>query len=466
MLYSPQPIYYTAIQSPQYHNFDSPAYQNPKYVEALKQLKFVSDIWNGDNISQYLPKESKEPAEAYAQRLARAYWAKPFKRSIQGFAGLLTDFQTVDIPASLNDWLDDIDGCGNTLTTFLNDADERVLRDGSVAMMVDFPSDIVTSVADEMGLVRRPYLKLIDARNIINTRYEFLGGRLVPTLVVIKELDWIPKGLFGEELHTRYRVIRFDGNYDIWEVNTGDDKRLIASGRYSIGRIPIVFYKLGNGEPPLLELAETNEVYCRIYSDYLEIIRKCNLPVPVRKGFQKADLLHDSLIIGTNHFVDLPPDGDFYFAEPTGAALGATRMELERFEVKMLQMTLGFALANQVVRTATETEMMSAPTKSSLKALALRKQSAVEQIFSLWSMWENQGEYGGTIEINKAILSAPLDPVVVDKLIQMVDGGLLSKETALRVLQEGSILPRDVDIKSEIRSISSNLHGQTQEILG
>jgi hypothetical protein len=378
-------------------------------MEVISDLTFLDDMWNMENLYAYLPKDQFEQDFDYSQRLSRIYWSTPFRRSIQGFAGLLTDFKTQDTNTSLESWIDDVDGRGNSLVAFLNDADELVLRDGFVGVMVDFPNTPVATRADELGVVRRPYMKLIDRRNIINYRLDFINGRQVPTLVVIKEYDWMPVNLYGEEKRERFRVIRGNGDYGVYELDSASkqsEPRLIDSGRYSVGRIPLVFYSLNNGNPPLMELAKVNLKYNQLYNDYLEIMRRCNLPVPVRKGVIDTS---EPLILGGS-VINLKADGDFYFAEPKGIAIGDTRRELERFETLMLQMAVGFAMTNQTVRTATETEFMAASTKASLKTLAVRKQSAVEQIFSLWSLWENKGEAGGSISINKNLLSAPLDP--------------------------------------------------------
>lgn len=439
---------------------NSPAYQNAEYLAMEQDLAFLQDMWDCDRIHLYLPKDRFETNDSYEGRLSRAYWQTPFKRSIQGFAGLLTDFTVKDIPKSLDEWLDDVDGYGTTLSSFLNDIDERVLRDGLVGVLCDFPNTLVASAADEIGLTRRPYFRAIDRRNIVNTRKAFINGRSVLTLIVIREIELVPDRAFGEKQRLRYRAIREDGSYIVYEADTNDmvwatteaQFKVVDQGRYSIGRIPVVFYSLGNGAPPLMELAKTNLAYNRIVNEYLEILRRCNMPVPVRKGV--ADKSAPLLLGG--HVVDIATDGDFYFAEITGNAITATRMELERFEQKMLQMALGFALTGgNNAKTATEIEMMATSTKASLKTLATRKQSAVEQMFSLWSIWMGGSEYGGSIDLNKNLLNPPLDPVLVDKLIQMVDGFLITKETALGVLQNGGILPRDLDIEAEVKKVSS-----------
>ena len=99
----------------------------------------------------------------------RSTYAPVYRDSIRAYAGLLSRFQIVDGPASMLQAEKNIDLQGESLQSFWNKCDEKALRDGGVYVMVDMtPDDEEQNFFDEQTVGRRPYLLLIDRKDVIN----------------------------------------------------------------------------------------------------------------------------------------------------------------------------------------------------------------------------------------------------------------------------------------------------------
>lgn len=282
-------------------------------------------------------------------------------------------------------------------------------------------------------------------------------------MLCLKERTLEPDGLYGEKEETYYRVLR-PGSWELWEVERVQGKweaELIDEGETTLSEIPIVMYSVTDvcpfdAEPPFKNLAEMNFSHYQLYSDYRELMRKLCLPVPVRKGLVMpgqpvSDL--PSLILGPNSCVDIPSEGDFYFAEPSGSAIAAIRLELDKITEEMTRITLGF-LSSETgeAKTATEVQLAAGSTQASLAGMALMKESAIEEVFRLWASYYSL-DYGGSASVNKDILQVRLDPQIISAYSAMAAQNQISLLTFLKMLKEGQVLPRDVEPDTEAEQV-------------
>lgn len=473
-------------------NPDLPSYQNPEYRSIAPRLRVSRDIFQGitawvidgkvvdsNRASRYLPKEEAERPKPYLNRLLRSLLVNFYRPAIRGFAGLLSDFELSDrVPQSLRENEQNINLQGDSLTSLLAQADELVLRDGFCGVLVDFPQrpvddegrSLITDADAERRFNLRPYLILVERSDILNWRVRTArSGKREAEQVTIRRTETRPVGLYGSEEITTYQVWESSG-YETFEIlvdDSGIDStpivRSLGFVEVSLSQIPIVFYSTTSldpflSTPPLYDLALINICHYQLLSDYFEVMYKCNRPVPVRTGLIQHGSydLNDlpPLIIGPNSVVDVPEGGMFGFAEPTGAAIAATRQALHDLEMAMLREALNFFGDGDTTKTAREVDLRSSQTRATISLLAEQKESAVEQIFSLWSQWMNQGADGGTIEVNKSLLRSPLDSQVMQVLSSLVTVGQLDIETFAQILQEGKVLPKSVSAADVINRIS------------
>lgn len=410
----------------------------------------------------YLPKETKEPSQAWADRIKRTTFDNRFEPAIKDYAGLLSVFSlNEDTAQSILGNQNNIDQMGNDLWTFFHEVDQYCLRDGWCGVMVEFPpvDPNINSQADLLESDRRPYLVLIDRRDILNWRTTKINGLPQLTRVTIRETRLEPEGEYGEKVAVYYRVL-IPGEYFVFQIieTKGEEQLLLVEqGTTSLTEIPLVYYSdtesgLFSAKAPFLNLAKLNIEHFQKRSQLNEVLRKCNLPVPVRKGLisQAEDLKKvPPLVIGPNSVLDIPKDGDFYFAEPSGVAIAASREDLKDLEAAMDRMTLDFLTSGEHQKTATEVVLDSTKTSANLKGVARRKESAIQQIFKLWVAYTGEIE-GGGITQDEDLLSMPLTPEQTGKLEDLQSQGLISHRTLLLLLQAGKVLPRQFDIDAEV----------------
>lgn len=467
----------------------------------ISELQLLWDCWNDlkDTEEKYLPIEIKEPPQAYANRVKRTVFDNRFEPALKDYAGLLSVFSLTDeVAASIEANKDNIDQQGNDLWTFFHEADQMTLRDGWCGIMVEYPpqDDSIQSQADFIASDRRPYLVVVDRRDILNWEFTYVKGKPILTRITIQERRLEPDGDFGESEAIYYRVLK-RGEYAVYQIVdnggvqyaqsdniqfvsanstppiNGNKKQLVLveSGTTSLDEIPLVYYSvtqsvLFSAKAPFLNLAKMNIEHYQKRSQLNEVLRKCNLPVPVRKGLiVTPDDLKKAppLVIGPNSVVDIPVTGDFYFAEPSGVAIAATQSDIEKLERSMDRTTLDFLTGGEHQKTATEVVLDSSKTSANLKGIARRKESAIQQIFQFWVQYTGEDE-GGGIQMDESLLQMPLDPNAVDKLESLAEQGFISHRTLLVLLQLGKILPRQFNIDAELAATQHETPRETIEL--
>jgi hypothetical protein len=470
--------------NPPTDNPNLPSFIDAEALDIAPELQLVLDCWTNlkGRKSLYLNQEEREPARAYKNRLDRTRFDNRFEPVIKGHAGLLSDFQlTDDAPPTLEEAEENIDLQGNDLQTFFQNLDEHVLRDGGVGILVEYPKEDpgIRSNGDMLESGRRPYLVLIDRRNILNWDVACVNG--VPTIqrVTVREQRKVAKGLFGSETQIFYRVLT-PGRFDLFQVLQGEDGwRAVhieeESGDTDLDVVPMVWYgadsdsQLFVSKPPFINLAGLNIEHLQKRSNLNEVLWKCNMPVPVRKGFvQNSDSKKPipPLVIGPNSVVDVPKDGDFAFAEPTGTAIDSTQTDIEKLEGAMDRESLAFLNGGEAEKTATEVVIDSAQTSCTLKGMARRKENTFKKVCVVWCAYTGEEEPADSAGIKVAdnVLQAPPNPQDIQLILDAM-GNKLSLKLGLEMLLQRKWLPADTDIEEELKNLEQAEQEKAEQVL-
>ena len=195
-------------------------------------------------------------------------------------------------------------------------------------------------------------------------------------------------------------------------------------------------------------------------SDLGELLHKCAMPVPVRKGAPIGpDGRPAPLILGPNTAVDLPAEGgDFAFAEPSGKSLQRHQEEIKHVEELMDRSSLNF-LYGANVKTATEASLRASQVASSVSALTRNKTSMFGVLVRLWAWYAGEqssitSESG--LSMNDSLITKPLGASEMAQLVNLYTNDLLSKRTVLEELQRGGVLDPDLVIDKEIERIDED----------
>lgn len=457
------------------HPTDDPtlvSYVRPELRALSEELERVNDCFDllrTDKCkAKYLHQEPGEPDAAFESRLSRSTYTPVFRDAIKAFAGLLGNYQEIELPKSVEDNIENVDMMGSSLSKFLNDLDQMVLRDGGAAVLVEMPPEQVEleSALEETEEGRRPYLVPIERMNIINWRTTMSGGREIVEQAVIRTLEErvSEEGAFGTHLEPVY-VLLTPGRFVKYELRrgAGDSKWQmvkIAEGQTSLPTVPLVWMgatgsRFGVGTIPLTGLADLSIQHYQLRSDLAELLHKCAMPVPVRQGAPTdAHGRPAPLTIGPNTAIDLPVEGNFGFAEPTGSSLQRHQEEINHVESLMDRSSLNFMYGQAGSRTATEAALQGSQIQAQVKTLIENKESAVDLILRLWGAYTSETiEQEAGIDVSDSLIQRPLEAQEVQSYLNLFGENAISHQTLLEELQRGHALSQEIDIEEEIARI-------------
>ncbi|ADF42445.1 portal protein [Synechococcus phage S-CBS2] len=464
------------------HPTNDPAlvsYHRPELVRMLPQLELAHDCWTllngegrGEAKGKYLSKEPAEPNAAYKARLDRATYAPIYRDSIRSYAGLLSRFQLIEAPQSMMDAEGDIDLQGSSIQSFMTLCDEHALRDGGTFIMVDMmPESGADNFFDQMNDGRKPYLINIQRGDVINWSVRYDRGREIVERVTVRQLRSMPdpEGGFGALVEPIYYVLT-PGKVESYRLAK------TAASRYenvkideistTLPVVPLVWYgatssRFAQGDLPLAGLADLSIQHFQMRSDLAELLHKCAMPVPVRKGAPIGpDGKPAPLVLGPNTAVDLSGEtgSGFDFAEPSGKSLERHQSEINHVEMLMDRSSLNF-LYGANIKTATEASLRASQVASSVAALVRNKSSMFGMLMRLWAWYA--GEVGqitkeSGIALNDSLINKPLGASEMAQLVNLYSEGLLSKRTVLDELQRGGVLDPDMVIDEELGRIEED----------
>jgi hypothetical protein len=453
------------------------SFHRPELVRLLPQLEKAYDCWTllnadgaGESKQKYLPKEPAEPSAAYQARLGRSTYAPIYRDAIRSYAGLLSRFHLIDAPSSLEDSKTNVDLQGSSIQSFMTQIDELALRDGGTYVMVDMmPDSGASNFFDQLNDGRHPYLISVNRADVINWSVRYDRGREFVEHATVRQLRSLPSpdGTYGSVVEPVYYVLR-PGKVEAYRlVNSGTrrwENQLIDTVETTLPIVPLVWYgattsRFAQGDMPMEGLAELSLQHFQMRSDLGELLHKCAMPVPVRKGAPIGpDGKPAPLVIGPNTAIDLSGESgsDFSFAEPSGKSLERHQQEIRHVEELMDRSSLNF-LYGANVKTATEASLRASQVASSISSLIRNKTAAFGVIMRLWAWYageQDQITVESGIAINDSLINKPLGASEMAQLVNLYSQGLLSKQTVLDELQRGGVLDPDLVVEQEISRIT------------
>lgn len=407
---------------------DFPSYQSEEYQEINKDIDFVDDMVGGNilwifpngrvnhvKLRSYLPSHEGEHRVDYRIRYTHTPWYDLFKQVLSRLPGYLSQVSYTDfIYQGLKQYWGNCDKQGSSLPTFFLDADYRVLKDQVCFILVDFPDTENFLFSPNQIAESRPFLKLIDRKDLINFICDETGKL---TKIVIREAIEIAEGAYGKSHYTQYREFNEDGSYKVSVVikekkkqqtltRTGEPKLLlytIKEGKNSIGEIPLVIYSFDRispltAKPIFYNLAKLQLNHYELCSQDYMALRQSNFPIYVREGIrqvgQKSDI-EDYKVLAPNRMQDIPSGAKFYVVEPSTEWAEVNKSRLEKIEAEFSKQENQFLGQNSGTKTATQSKFEASSRNANILILALRKLQALNQIEYFWAKY-----YGINVDLS------------------------------------------------------------------
>lgn len=470
---------------------DSPESKHPARKRMENDWLTCRDLAQGQRAvvqarTRYLPRHVAEDNEDYNIRLQHAELYNGFRRTMIAGVGLVMQTpprMSDDAPDEFKkDW-ENIDGGGTHGDVFSARLDLDATVTGLAGILVEYPKVANPTAIDSAEEARRglrPYWVPICAEQFISWRHVKVDGTTVLTQLVLREDVEEEAGAFGVAQVCQFRVFRrevtreFDSNgvkivtvsptvqWELWRKDGPNEKaRRVDNGVISgIDEIAFSALVVGNDvsgfecSPPLIDLAYVNLAHYRVTTDRRHLMHIGCVPVPVRTGWKSAqEESSGPTKIGPNTLMDLPHDGDFKFAEITGAAFTPSEKDIDKLESRMGSLGLSF-LAPQTRHAETaEAKRIDATAQSaSLSTVAQALQDCLNNAARLHAKFRKLSVVP-SFEVNRQFEAIVMDTALVDSLSNMEAKGQLTVETLWAELQKGHILGEDFNAIKEAAAL-------------
>lgn len=416
----------------------------------------------------YLPKFPAEDQASYDYRLKTSTLFNGLGRTLENMAAkpFAEAITFTDIDPVAEQWLGDIDQCGNNITVFAHSVFTEGVAKGMTHILVDFPptkdkdgkSMYPTKAAEDAAGVR-PYLVHIKPGQVLGWRtVKGKGGAEVLSMLRLMESIEDPDGDFGTKSVQQIRVL-VPGAWSTYRKGTGQQKDewlLNEQGTTTLDFVPLVtFYAKRTGfmtaAPPLIDLADLNIKHWQSSSDQDSILHTARVPILAISGLTDDDKVE----IGAKSFLRLPHGATAEYVEHTGAAIEAGRLSLQDLENQMRAMGAELLVEAQVASTATQNNIEDGEAKCQLSRMVQALEDALDCALGMMHKWTGM-EYKGALDIyddfaSDAVL-ATAGPFIT-ALVLMVNTGLISKEDAFNEMKRYGIINPDLawkDVQSKI----------------
>jgi hypothetical protein len=444
--------------------------------EALKRWAKVRAVCAGaDEVKKggylpYLNKEDKTPAntarnEAYVER-AQLYNATG--RTKEGLIGLAfrRDPDASTLPERLKYLLDDADGAGVSIYQQSQSVLGNVLQVARHGLYVDFSEALA-----------RPVIKSYLAEDIINWRPALVGGKVVLTLVVLKELIEVPDG-YGYEPVEQFRELALEEGVFVSRVYQMADSGPVLveeitpnarSGKLDF--IPFAFVGATNNDEtidgaPLYDLAELNIGHFRNSADYEDSVFFVGQAQPWISGLDQEwrEFLEKrkELYIGSRNPILLPENGAFGFAQVAPNTLAKEAMDHK--EAQMISLGARLIETTRANKTASEDNNDEVASTSVLSLAVANVSEAYKRCIAWCGRYLDMGDVKAEYKINTDFASMSLDPQTLTAIVAAWQSGAYAKPDLRAFLRRLGVIASersDEQIDSDLESEGPALGGMT-----
>lgn len=425
---------------------------------------------------RYMPKHPAEEEENYKVRLLSTTLFGAYRNTIVKMCGKVFSKPVLvnpDVPTGIGEILDNIDGQGRNITSFLFDVMVKGLADGISFIFVDYTAikadenTFVTGYTEKFEMGARSTAILYDSSQIIDWDSENIGGVQTLTCVRIKECvtEQDTKDEWSKKEVEQIRVLR-PGSYELWRkqdrsgnatvLGAQDDWYLYDDGVTAISYIPLIPYYTNRegfmeGLPPLQPLAELCKQHWNSSSEQVQALTFARFAMMVFAGI---DADKDITKVGPNVIVKLSnADAKWGLIETAGKGIEQGRQDIEDIERRMLSAGMTARVESKAGVTATASAIDSTDADSILMAWATSLEDVANQMLWFMADYENQSS-GGTVEINKSFATSKPEGTPKD-ILDACLAGKLSNETFLNEWQRRDILSDSIDVLEELDRIKA-----------
>jgi hypothetical protein len=249
----------------------------------------------------YLPKWPNEDPEGYKQRLSVATLLPSYEEIKQNIGRVFAEPTVLsqETPDKIKELAEDIDMEGDRLDVWAQQFFSIAFQYGLAHALVDYPRtdpETVKTRADEQASGSRPYVTMLNPRQVIGWKSKVSGGKVVLTDLRVKEVIVVDGDDFGQTKIEQIRHI-MPGKVEIYRRNKGNDGSASwaiheewETSRSDIPLVTLYTKRTGfmRGSPPLLNLALLNIKHWQSQSEQDNILHVARVPLLSVYGLEKG----------------------------------------------------------------------------------------------------------------------------------------------------------------------------------
>lgn len=407
----------------------------------------------------YLPRWPKEDKEDYKKRLAVATLLPAYEETINQNVGRVfaEPIQLGEnVPDALREFARNVDLEGSRLDVWAQAFFSLAMQYGLSHALVDYPrvdAEQVKTKADEKATGARPYVTMLNPRQVIGWKSTMTGGKVQLTALRIKEVVVEDGDDFGQTKVEQIRLLT-PGQVQIFRKATGADGQANwalheewQTSRSDITLVTLYTKRTGFmcGSPPLLNMALLNVKHWQSQSEQDNILHVARVPILTVFGLEEGQ----ELVIGSSSaasFNDRQKQG-LEYVEHTGSSIGAGKESLTDLVEQMRQAGAKLLRTdNTSTKSVDQTSEEKMQEQSPLYTMATSLEDAIDNILQIMAEYIGESE-GGNVDVRTEldVESKEFNPPAALAIQSLRQGGDIRQVDAVRVLQALKFIDPDAN---------------------
>ena len=442
--------------------------EHPDYEANIARWRLCRVAYEGEDAvkgagTEYLPKvDPGQTLDEYHAYRARALFYDAVARTVDGFVGAVSrKAHVIDLPAGMEAFEEDATGEGMGLNEFVKTAVSETLLQARGGILVDYDevrqrsyltiyrAEQITSWGDDIRLTETVYepdpddaLKLRAIDQI--RQLSIMDGKYTVTIwrkaqAALGAGEWLP----GEPAMPTLRGVPLDAIPWFWLTPKGNTARI--------------------SKPPLLGMVNVALSHYRTSADLEHGRHFTGLPTLYVTGSTSETAIR---VGAASAIVLSDPNARVGYAEFTGQGLKSLETALETKEQQMA--ALGAAIFSQSkkgVEAAETTRLRTSAENSLLMGVVSGVEESLEAALTVAAEWMGIAPAGLGVAINRDFYDQVMEPAALAALVKAYQAGAISLATFLFNLQQGEMLPPDMDVQKEAARLGADAEAKRQATL-
>ena len=432
----------------------------------------------------YLPQFPDETDKDYEFRLKTAKFTNIYRDVVEGLAtkpfqdeiSLITSGSD-ELPKEVTDFIEDVDGCGNNLTTFAALTFFNGINYAIDWIFVDYPTVVNPegiSVADAKRLNLKPYWRHILGKNVLDVHTKMVGSKEIITYFRCQEPG------FGDE-PIRVREFRRSDIDDkvywtlyvqVFNEETKKDEFVIENqGIMSINFIPVIPFTTGRRDgqsfkfhPAMKDAADLQITLYQNESalEYIKILA-C-YPMLATDGIKPKigpDGQPSKIGVGPGRVLyGIPQEngngGTWKYVEPNANSLEFLQKNIDKTKNDLRELGRQPLTALSTQLTTVTTSIAAGKAKSAVTAWALGLKDALENALAVTMKWMNK-DYEPEVNVYTGFDNVLDDGSDLEELGKAKERGDISLETYWEELKRRKVLSPEFNAERERKRLLEDI---------